>query len=82
MTKATSAAAKTRKRPTISVVAFGTAAKLIPRIRAPTSAIESTPPRWSTGSVLSLTCAGTSQTAIASAITASGSVRRKTDPHQ
>ena len=40
------------------------------------------PPRLSTGSVASLTCAGTSFTAITSATTASGSVSRKTEPHQ
>ena len=65
-----------------SVVSFGTGRKLIPRISAPTMTIERTPPRLSTGSVDSFTCAGTSLTAITSATTASGTVIRKTDPHQ
>src|SRR5262249_864488 len=64
------------------VVSFGTVAKLIPRISAPTRKMERTPPRWSTGSVLSFTWPGTSLTAIASAISASGSVSRNTEPHQ
>ena len=66
----------------IRVVSFGTAAKLMARISAPTSAIESTPPRWSTGSLLSFTWLGTSRIAITSATTASGTVIRKTEPHQ
>ena len=77
-----SATPETRKRLTINVVSLGTAAKLIPRINAPTRAIESTPPRWSTGSIVSLTWLGTSTSAITRAIPASGSVSRKTDPHQ
>ena len=64
------------------MVSFGTGAKLIARISAPTSTIESTPPGWSTGSVASFTWPGTSSTAIASAISASGTVRRNTEPHQ
>ena len=40
------------------------------------------PPRLSTGSAVSLTWAGTSRNASTSATTASGSVSRKTDPHQ
>ena len=40
------------------------------------------PPRLSTGSVDSLTCAGTNFQAITSAMTARGSVTRKTEPHQ
>ena len=40
------------------------------------------PPRLSTGSVVSLTWAGTSSTASTKATTASGSVSRNTDPHQ
>jgi hypothetical protein len=66
----------------ISVVSFGTGAKLMPRISEPTSTIENTPPRWSTGSVVSFTWLGTSFTAITSATTARGAVRRNTDPHQ
>ena len=60
----------------------GTGAKLMPRISAPTMKIDSAPPGWSTGSVVSLTCAGTSRSAITSAITASGAVNRNTEPHQ
>ncbi len=66
----------------MSVVSFGTGAKLIPRMSAPTRTIDRTPPRLSTGSVVSFTCEGTNLTAITSAIAASGSVSRKTDPHQ
>ena len=65
-----------------SVVSFGTGAKLIPRISAPTSTIESTPPKLSTGSVVSFTWLGDEPSAITSAISASGSVIRKTEPHQ
>jgi hypothetical protein len=62
--------------------AFGTGAKLIPRISAPTRVKDRIPPRLSTGSVASFTCAGTSRAASTSATAASGSVIRKTDPHQ
>src|SRR6266576_2120754 len=82
MKKAPRPRAATTNRLTINVVSFGTAAKLIPRISAPTSTIESTPPRWSTGSVVSLTWLGTNTSAITNAIPASGNVSRKTDPHQ
>ena len=40
------------------------------------------PPRLSTGSVVSFTWAGTRRSAKTSATTASGSVSRKTEPHQ
>ena len=40
------------------------------------------PPRLSTGSVVSLTWPGTSQTASTTATAASGNVTRNTDPHQ
>ena len=79
---ATSAAAATTNRPMTSAPLFGTAAKLIPRMSAPTRKIESTPPAWSTGSLVSFTWAGTSTTAITRPIAASGSVSRKTEPHQ
>jgi hypothetical protein len=72
----------TMKRLTTRVVLFGTAAKLIPRMSAPTSRIESTPPGWSTDSVVSFTWLGTSTSASTSEIRASGTVSRKTDPHQ
>jgi len=60
----------------------GTGAKLIDRISAATNTADSTPPRLSTGSVVSLTWAGTKTSAITRATTASGSVTRNTDPHQ
>ena len=61
---------------------LGTAAKLIPMTSAPTRSTDRTPPRLSTGSVPSLTWAGTSLNASSSATTARGSVIRKTEPHQ
>ncbi len=57
-----------------------TGQKLIARISVPTRTTETMPPRLSTGSVVSFTWLGTNHTAIASAITASGIVTRKTDP--
>ena len=60
---------------------FGTGAKLIARISAATSTTERMPPGLSTGSVVSLTWAGTSLAAIGNATTTSGSVIRKTEPH-
>jgi len=60
----------------------GDVLKLMPRISAPTSSIDRIPPRLSTGSVASLTCAGTRRAASTSATTASGNVIRKTEPHQ
>jgi hypothetical protein len=61
---------------------FGTGAKLIPRTSAATSSTDTTPPRLSTGSVVSLTLLGTRKNASGSATSASGSVSRKTEPHQ
>ena len=63
-----------------SVVSFGTGAKLIERMSAPTMTSDRTPPRLSTGSVVSLTWPGTKRYAIRIATTASGSVTRNTDP--
>ena len=60
----------------------GTGAKLIDSTRPATSRTERMPPRLSTGSVDSLTWAGTNIQAITSATTARGSVTRKTEPHQ
>jgi hypothetical protein len=54
---------------------------LIARISAATITTERIPPELSTGSVASLTCAGTSLAAIGNATTTSGNVIRKTDPH-
>ena len=64
----------------LSVPMFGTGAKLIARMSEPTSARERKPPMLSTGSVPSFTCAGTSFHAITIATTASGRVRRNTEP--
>ena len=47
-----------------------------------TKIIESRPPAWSTGSVVSFTWAGTKITASTSATAASGRVSRKAEPHQ
>ena len=57
----------------------GTAAKLIPRTSVPIITTERIPPRLSTGSVVSFTCAGTKRIAITSAISASGRVITNTD---
>ncbi len=81
-TKATAAASATMARPSTSVPLPGTGAKLIESTRPATSMTERMPPRLSTGSVDSLTCAGTNAHAITSATTANGKVTRKTEPHQ
>ena len=80
ITKASPAAIATISRPTASAPLFGTGAKLMPSTSAATSRTDNTPPRLSTGSVVSLTWAGTKATAISSATTASGSVIRNTEP--
>ncbi len=82
MTNAIPAATATIARPATSAPSFGTAAKLMPRISAPTSSMDRMPPRLSTGSVASFTWAGTRRTARKRATTASGNVIRKTEPHQ
>ncbi len=64
-----------------SISAFGTGAKLMPRIAAPIITADRIPPRLSTFSVVSLMCAGTYRIAMNSATPASGSVTRKTAPH-
>ncbi len=58
----------------------GSGARLIARTSDPTIAIETMPPRWSTGSVVSLTWAGTSRQARTRASAASGAVTMKTEP--
>ncbi len=63
-----------------AVWAFCTGAKLIARISAATRMSDRMPPRLSTGSVLSLTCAGTKIHDSTIATTASGTVIKKTDP--
>jgi len=82
ITNAIAAATAMAARPSASVPLFGTGAKLIDRIRVPTKTTDSTPPRLSTGSVVSFTWLGKKMTASTSAIAASGRVIRKTDPHQ
>ena len=84
MTKATSADERDRRRGRAPASPLsGTGAKLIARISAPTSTTERMPPRLSTGSVVSLTWRGHEAPApCTSATTASGSVTRKTEPHQ
>ena len=62
--------------------ASGTAAKLIATISDPTAIADRMPPRLSTGSVVSFTCAGTSLSASTNAMAASGSVTMNTEPHQ
>src|SRR6476661_4613692 len=69
-------------RPRTRVPLPGTGAKLIESTRPATSRTDKMPPRLSTGSVDSLTWAGTNRQAITRATTANGSVTRKTDPHQ
>ena len=69
-------------RPRTSAPSFGTGAKLIARTTAAINRTERMPPRLSTGSVVSFTWAGTRRSAKTSATTASGSVSRKTEPHQ
>ena len=59
---------------------FGTGAKLMARMSAPTMSAERIPPRLSTASDVSFTWAGTYRQAMNSATAASGSVTRKTDP--
>ena len=59
---------------------FGTGAKLMARMSVPTRTADRMPPRLSTGSTVSFTCAGTNRHAMKRATAASGSVIRKTDP--
>ena len=68
--------------PIAAVSASGTGAKLIARMSAPTRTTERIPPRLSTGSSVSFTCAGTKTIAMKSAIPTSGRVTRNTEPHQ
>src|SRR3954452_8352483 len=81
MKKAISDATAIAASPSASVPLFGTGAKLIARISAATSTTDRMPPGLSTGSLASLTCAGTNLAAIGNAITTSGSVIKNTDPH-
>ena len=69
-------------RVSTSAASFGTGAKLIASTIEPTNTTESTPPRLSTDSVVSLTWLGTSRSASTNATAASGRVTRNTEPHQ
>jgi hypothetical protein len=80
MTNASSAATATAPSDSASVPLPGTGAKLMARISAATSRTDTTPPRLSTGSEVSWTCAGTYLSAIGNATSTSGSVTTKTDP--
>ena len=66
--------------PATSAPLLGTGAKLMARMRLPTSATDRTPPRLSTRSDVSLTCDGMYFAANTNATTANGRVIRKTDP--
>ena len=68
--------------PRTSAPALGTAAKVVASTSAATSTTDRIPPKSSTGSVASFTWLGTRRLAITTATTASGSVIRKTEPHQ
>ena len=57
---------------------LGTAAKLMPRMKVPTSTIDRMPPRLSTGSVDSWTCAGMFFRTRKRATSATGMTTRKT----
>src|SRR3954467_12586688 len=75
-----SAATAIAASPSANVPLLGTGAKLIERMSAATRTTDSTPPRLSTGSVASLTWAGTTFAASGNATTTRGSVIRKTEP--
>src|SRR4051795_4122304 len=80
MRNVASAASAIAASPSANVPLLGTGAKLIERMSAATRTTDSTPPRLSTGSVASLTWAGTTFAASGSATTTRGSVIRKTEP--
>ena len=66
-----------RRQPDASAPLFGTGAKLIARISAPTSTTERTPPRLSTGSVVSFTWPARARSPARARPTASGSVTQE-----
>src|SRR5271157_4089766 len=68
--------------PSASSLASGAGAKLIASTSADTNRTDRTPPRLSTGAVVSLTWFGTKASTIARATAARGNVIRKNDPHQ
>ena len=80
-TKAPAAATATIPRMIAVVPLPGSGARLIASTSVATIAIERMPPRWSTGSVVSLTWAGISLQAKKRAIAASGALMMKTEPH-
>ncbi len=82
MKKAIPAAMAMAASPATNAPSLGTGAKLMASTRLATSTIDRTPPRLSTGSVVSWTWLGTSTTAITRATTASGRVIKNTEPHQ
>ena len=65
-----------------AVCPSGMGAKLIASTSPAIIKIDRIPPALSTGSVVSLTCAGIRRRASTNATTASGTVMRNTDPHQ
>ncbi len=78
--KPTAAASAINPSPSASVPCSGTGAKLMHNTSAATSSTDRMPPRLSTGSLVSLTCAGTNRHAMYSATSASGSVMKNTEP--
>ena len=82
ITKAAAPARAIAASPNAAAPALGTAAKLIASTSAEIITTDRSPPRLSTGSVDSFTCAGTILTASTSATAASGKVIRNTEPHQ
>src|SRR5271169_6136971 len=68
--------------PSAKSPALGAGAKLIASTSAATDRTDRTPPRLSTGSVVSFTWLGTKASTIARATAARGNVIRKTEPHQ
>ena len=68
-------------RPSARTRSPGTGRKLMARMAEPTRTADRTPPRLSTDSFVSLTCAGTKRIAMTRATTASGRVTRNTELH-
>ena len=66
----------------VAVDRFGSGANVIAATTAPIITADSTPPRWSTGSVPSPTWLGSRRNARTRATRASGTVTRKGEPHQ
>ena len=81
MTNRTTPIAAIASKPMANAWRLGTVMKLRPTIRAPIMTADRTPPRLSTRSVDSFTCAGTCFWPMYRARTAKGRVTRNTDPH-